>query len=96
VKPSRLGALEDPKLERAWITSLSEGMEQRLKVSSAVIIGEKRLSISSTIRMLVEENRFEKWETKVAPIVALSESQDPESILRKLTALDLLLIIVEV
>jgi hypothetical protein len=65
VKPSRLGALEDAKLERAWITSLSEGMEQRLKVSSAVIIGEKRLSISSTIRMLVEENRFESGRQKL-------------------------------
>jgi hypothetical protein len=46
-------------------------------VSSAVIIGEKRSSISSAIGGLVEENKFEKWVTKVIPIAALSESQDP-------------------
>jgi hypothetical protein len=40
MKPSGPGALEDPKLERAWITSLSEGMEQRFSESSAEITGE--------------------------------------------------------
>jgi hypothetical protein len=71
-------------------------MEQRLRNSSSVMTGEKRSSISSEIGGLVEENKFVKWETKVAPIEALSESQEPESVLKKLTALDLLLMIVEV
>jgi hypothetical protein len=42
----------------------------------------------------VEENMFVKWETKEAPIAALSESQDLEFVLRKLTAFDLLLMMV--
>ena len=41
-------------------------------------------------------NRFVKWETKVAPMESLSESQKPESVWRKLTELYLLLMMVEV
>jgi hypothetical protein len=44
----------------------------------------------------VEENRFMKWETKESPVEALFDNQDPDSVLRKLTALDLLLMMVEV
>jgi hypothetical protein len=38
------------------------------------MIGEKRSNISSVKGGLVEENNFEKWETKEAPIEALSKS----------------------
>ena len=45
---------------------------------------------------LVDENMLVKWETKESPMVALSDSQDPDFVLRKLTALDLLLMMVKV
>jgi hypothetical protein len=41
VKPSGPGALEEPRLERAWSTSYLEGMEQRDRLSSIEIMGEK-------------------------------------------------------
>ena len=63
MNPLGPGALEEPKLERAWITSLFRGMEQRLRVSFSKMIGEKRSSISSAMGGLVEENRLVKWET---------------------------------
>jgi hypothetical protein len=49
VKPSRLKALEEHILERAWSTSYSKGMEQRDRLSLLEIVGEKRSNISSSI-----------------------------------------------
>jgi hypothetical protein len=72
------------------------GMAQRLRVSSLDITREKRSNISSAIGGVVEENMFVKWETKEAPIVALLDNQDPEYVFRKLTSLDLLLMMVDV
>ena len=81
--------MDEPKLERAWIISFLKGMEQRLRVSSSDITKEKRSNISSAIGGVAEENKFVKWETKDAPIVALSDNQEPEFVFKKLTALDL-------
>ena len=50
MKPSKPRALAKPKLERAWITSYLEGMEQRVRLSSAEIMGEKRSNISFSTR----------------------------------------------
>jgi hypothetical protein len=49
VKPSGPRALEEPRLERAWITSYSEGIEQRDRLSSVEIMGGKRSNISSSM-----------------------------------------------
>jgi hypothetical protein len=95
MKPSGPGALEEPELKRAWITSHSVGVAQRIRLSSAEIMGEKRTSISSSTGGREEANKLEKWETKDPPIAALSKSQAPVPLLRKLTALDFLLIMVE-
>jgi hypothetical protein len=70
-------------------------MEHKERLSSTEITGENRSSISSSIMGLEVENRFWKWSVKIPPISAHEETQSPALDLRKLMALDLLLMSVE-
>ena len=60
------------------------------------MIGENKSSNLASIGEFKEVKRLEKWAVKFLPIYALEETQSLESSLRKFTALDLLLIRVEV
>jgi hypothetical protein len=61
----------EPKLERAETTSDSARIEQRKLLSSSVMTGGNKPSISSSIGGHEEVKRFEKWDTKV-PLIAAS------------------------
>jgi hypothetical protein len=60
VKPSRLGALEEHKLERTLNTSSSEGIEIRELLSSSEMIGGKSSANSSSISGEEVANRLAK------------------------------------
>jgi hypothetical protein len=56
VKPSGLGALVDPRLERAWTTFSSKGRAHKKKLSSADTTGANMRSNSSSIGGAEVEN----------------------------------------
>jgi hypothetical protein len=96
VKPSGLGAFMEPRLFKASKIYSLDGIEHRKIFSSSIIIGVNKSSISASIGEFEEVNRLAKCEVKEPPILFLEDTQTPESSLRKLIALALLLIRVEV
>jgi hypothetical protein len=86
----------EPRLVKASKISFSAGEELKVMFSSSEMTGEKRSSNSCSISELEEEKRLEKWEMKFPPISSLEDTQTPVSNFKKLTALALLLIKVEI
>ena len=95
MKPSRPGALEEPRLDKALNTSSYERIEQRNMFSFSMMIEVNKSNISSSVGREEEENRLEKWKTKLSAILALSETQFLSLIFKKFIAFNLLLIRVE-
>ena len=86
----------EPRLDRASKISFLVGGVLKVMFSSSEMTGEKRSSNSYSIRGLEEVKRLEKWEMKFPPISSFEDTQKPVSNFKKLTALALLLIKVEV